>query len=602
MTRPTSSAPSAASWSEQSFRDALQIIAEGLAELVGFGMVVLSVRQGDDLVVVAVAGTAGGQRADGTVESVDEMLGARWPVAHLEALVDVAESWGRFQFVRHDRAPRGNWVWVREPAAVEGDGAWHPNDGAIAPIHDATGELVGAISVDEPRTGRYPDAAHRRVMDRYAEEAAGVMISALEREALEGRLALAESARLLLRTASRHLSLDTLLDETGPAFLEAFAAAGLWLRIMGSAETLLPGSRHQLPVGTPSQEVADNLSLAAEGLWEHQRAAIVYVDGRSRNTVLDDEATDVLRALVRETGFGSVLHAPIGAGSECLGSLVMAREPGQPDWSGAELDLATEVARDLGRIIRNGQTYTRVQELVRELRELDAHKSRLIAMISHELKNPLTVLLANGELLEAELDGDPAALARLADVDANAHRMGRVVDNLLLLSKLADPDTPLVERDVDLRPVFGQVEAAFAASMGQRRITLRTTLPEEPLVVRGDPTELRTMLANVIGNGIKFSDDGSQVDVVVTASRDAVEVTVVDHGIGISPEDQGRLFTSFFRSQDPAALTRPGSGLGLGMVDRILRRHGGRAEVRSTLGQGTTVRIVLPVRTPDEGH
>jgi signal transduction histidine kinase len=595
----TISAPRAASWSEQSFRDALQIIAEGLAELVGFGMVVLSVRQGDDLVVVAVAGASGARRHDGTVETAEEMLGARWPVADVVDLLEVAESWGRFQFVPHDRAPRHSWAWVRESVPPTDEGDWHPNDGAIAPIHDATGELVGAISVDDPRTGRYPDAAQRRVMDRYAEEAASVMVSALEREALEGRLELAESARQLLRTASRHLSLDTLLDETGPAFLEAFAAAGLWLRILGSAETLLPGSRHQLPVGMPSEQTADDLSRAAEGLWERQQAAIVYVDGRSRNTVLDDAGIDTMRAIVRDSGFGSVLHAPIGAGSECLGSLVMSRDPGQPDWSVAELDLAAEVARDLGRIIRNGQTYTRVQGLVRDLRGLDAHKSRLIAMISHELKNPLTVLLTNGELLEAELDGDPAALARLADVAANAHRMGRVVDNLLLLSKLADPDTPLVERDVDLRPVFAEVESAFTASMGQRRLTLETTLPDGPLVVRGDPTELRTMLANVIGNGIKFSHDGGHVSVTVTASRDAVEVTVVDRGVGISPEDQEQLFTRFFRSQDPAVLARPGSGLGLGMVDRILRRHGGHAEIASTLGQGTTVRILLPTRTPD---
>jgi signal transduction histidine kinase len=289
-----------------------------------------------------------------------------------------------------------------------------------------------------------------------------------------------------------------------------------------------------------------------------------------------------------------MLHAPLGAGDECLGSLVLGRDPGQPDWSEAELDQAAQIARDLGRIIRNGQTYARVQDLVRELRELDAHKSQLIAMVSHELKNPLTVMLANRDLLEPELDADDEAIAHLADIDANAQRMGRVVDNLLLLSKLADPDTPPARGTVDLQPLLREVEAAFAASMGQRGVSLHISVPDHPLVVRGDVAELRTMLANVIGNGIKFSDDGADVEVTVTRGDEAVDVVVVDHGIGMSAEDQGRLFTDFFRSDDPAARARPGCGLGLPIVDRILRRHGGRAEVTSELRRGTTFRIVLP--------
>jgi signal transduction histidine kinase len=285
----------------------------------------------------------------------------------------------------------------------------------------------------------------------------------------------------------------------------------------------------------------------------------------------------------------------MGAGTECLGSLLLARDPGQPDWSAAEVEQAVEVARDLGRILRNGQTYARAQELVRDLRELDAHKSQLIAMISHELKNPLTVLLANRDLLEPELEDDPTALARLADIDANAQRMGRVVDNLLLLSKLADPDTTTEQREVDLRPLLGEVEAAFTASMGQRGVSLTIAAPDQPLVVMGDAAELRTMLANVIGNAIKFSDDGADVAVTVSTARDVLEVVVVDHGIGMSEADQERLFSDFFRSDDPAARTRPGCGLGLAIVDRILRRHGGRAEVTSELGRGTTFRVVLPL-------
>ena len=585
-----------ATWSEQSFQDALQIITEGLTELVGFGMAVISVRRGNDLVVVAIAGAEGARRADGRLDSPDEMVGTCWPIASLQELLDVAEDWGRFKFVRHDRAPRTSWIWVREADGTPDEGAWHPNDGALAPIHDANGDLVGAISVDDPRTGRYPDAAQRRVMDKYAAEAAQVVLSALEREALERRLKLAEGARRLVRTASRHLSLERLLDETSPVFLEAFAASGLWLRIRGASEALIAGSPHQLEVTLPNEELSAAITRAAEQLWERRQAAAVYADGRLRNAVLEPSHSGAVQQVLRSGQVGSVLHAPIGAGEECLGSLVLARDIGQPDWSSAELDQAAEIGRDLGRIIRNGQTYSRVQELVRELRALDTHKSHLIAMVSHELKNPLTVLLANRDLLTTEFDDDPAVLDRLADVDANAQRMGGVVDNLLLLAKLADPDTPHVTKAVGIRRLVNEVVSTLDATSGRHGVSLVVSGLDDPLVVDGDAGELRTMLTNLIGNALKFSDTGGRVAVSLSGSDEEVEVAVVDHGIGISPEDQEKLFSDFFRSHEPAAAARPGSGLGLAIVDRILRRHGGEVKVESTLGSGSTFRVRLPRR------
>jgi signal transduction histidine kinase len=300
-----------------------------------------------------------------------------------------------------------------------------------------------------------------------------------------------------------------------------------------------------------------------------------------------------VRGLIRQGGLGSVLHAPIGAGSECLGSFILTRDPGAPDWSAAELAQAAEVGRDLGRMIRNGQTLTRAQELVRDLFELDAYKSHLIAMISHELKNPLTVLTAHRDLLEPELTG-PADRAALAAIDAGTRRMSRVVDNLLVLARLADPDTPHVDRELDLHDLLDDVRSELAAAASRRGVALRLAAPAGPLLLRGDQAQLRTMLANLVENGLKFSDDGGAVEVTVARRGTGVEISVTDGGIGISEADRGRLFTDFFRADDPAARARPGSGLGLTIVDRILRRHGGRVEVDSRPGEGSTFRVWLP--------
>lgn len=588
--------PSAATWSEQAVSDALQIAAEGLAELVGFGTVVISVRRGGEFVVVAVAGKDGAVRVDGTREELSDMLGSRWQLSHLEALLSVAEDWGRFKFIHHDRAQREWWKWAPAGDHETGPGEWHRHDGAIAPIHDADGVLRAAISVDEPRSGRYPDDAQRRVMDKYADQAAQVILSALEREALTGRLRLAARTREIIRTASRHLSLDTLLTETQAAFYEAFDASGLWVRVRPSAggqgRWLVRAAREVGP--PPDLAFQTALDARADQLWTEGRVAVACVDDPPPGQDADPSAFLPARTFLRQEGLRSAIHAPLGTPDGCFGSLIIGRRGEASLWSDVERQAVRDLGRDLGRLIVNARAFAEAEHTVSELRELDAYKSRLVSTISHELKNPLTVVLAHLDLLAADLADDPVALARVARVDANAQAMQQVVDNLLLLAKIADPDVPLTRRDVDLAALAAECEDRFAAALADRGIRLRVTAPPAGTVVGGDAAELRALLGNVVGNAIKFSPDGGTVDVALTAHAARVEVVVTDHGPGIAAHEQDRLFTDFFRSEDPAAQARAGSGLGLAIVERIARRHGGRVAVVSEHGAGSTFRVTLP--------
>jgi signal transduction histidine kinase len=119
-------------------------------------------------------------------------------------------------------------------------------------------------------------------------------------------------------------------------------------------------------------------------------------------------------------------------------------------------------------------------------------------------------------------------------------------------------------------------------------------LPRGQVVVPGRPDELHRMLANLLSNALKYSDDGATVAIGLALDGEHVVLSVVDHGLGISEEDQRDLFREFFRSHNPEALSRPGTGLGLVIVDRIVRRHGGGIALESVLGQGTTVTVRLP--------
>jgi two-component system, OmpR family, phosphate regulon sensor histidine kinase PhoR len=130
-----------------------------------------------------------------------------------------------------------------------------------------------------------------------------------------------------------------------------------------------------------------------------------------------------------------------------------------------------------------------------------------------------------------------------------------------------------------------------------RSITIDTSLEGGAVPVPGRPDELHRLLANLLSNALKYSDDGASVAVELADADGHVELRVVDHGLGISEGDQQDLFREFYRSTNPEALARPGSGLGLVIVDRIVRRHGGSVAVDSTLGRGTTVTVTLPTGT-----
>jgi signal transduction histidine kinase len=112
--------------------------------------------------------------------------------------------------------------------------------------------------------------------------------------------------------------------------------------------------------------------------------------------------------------------------------------------------------------------------------------------------------------------------------------------------------------------------------------------------VLGAATELDQVVANLVGNAVKYTPDGGSVTVSLSRSGDEVVLQVADTGIGISAEDQEQLFTEFFRSNNPQAVAQPGTGLGLTIVARIVARHGGRLHLTSELGAGSTFRVVLP--------
>lgn len=567
--------------------DGLQLIAESVTEMVGFQVAIISTITDDHLRSVAVAGSD---------EARAQLLDAATPMDVIREEIARSDNWGRFKFVPSERATdsMSEWGWV--PDFVPGDGAdaWHPLDLLIAPLHDVTGALVGLVSIDLPVNGRRPDAVQRILLEKYAAQAERAVQFALERRALSEQIRLSTAAREIVRNASVQLAIEDLLQQCGAALTQGFRAGGSWIQTFDE-EVVGSGAIHSAQgadIHLP-EALVTVAETAAHTLWAMQQSAII-VRNPTDLGVLTLEQWGQIDVFMERIGAAALLFVPLGAGSTCVGNLVLTRVEGQQHWSPTEADAALDIGHDLGRAILNARTFAREHRLVKELTALDVYKGQLIATISHELKSPLTAIVGHLEMLESAPEVGPRTRTSLAAIERGAQRLQRVVDDLLLLSKVGDPDNAIIPAPVAVQPILRELVDLHDLAAQRAGITVTLDVPSELVCVLGDAEEIDRLLANLLSNAVKYSRTDTTVTVGLRRERDEVVLTVADAGIGISAEDQEQLFREFFRSADPVARAQPGTGLGLAIVGRIVERHHGTIEVDSTLGVASTFTVRLP--------
>jgi len=235
------------------------------------------------------------------------------------------------------------------------------------------------------------------------------------------------------------------------------------------------------------------------------------------------------------------------------------------------------------------------EKLARE-RELAALQRNFVSMVSHEFRTPLTVIDGQAQrlrTLRAQLAPDD--LARRAERIRDAvTRMTTLINGILQAAPMADGELPFDPEPVDLARTLQAVCEQQAEVADQHRLSWDfSQLPGTAVV---DANLLRQAMENLLSNAVKYSPPGSDVHVRGWYEAGHVHVAVEDHGIGIPEADRGRLSERYFRGRNVG--TRAGSGLGLHVVQAIVARHGGRLDVASREGEGSTFTIVLPHTTP----
>ena len=568
----------------------LQLIADSLTALAGFEMATISVARADGHLHMVVVSGQDSARAD--------LLGTVTPIERLEAELARADDWGIFKFVPAERLdPTADvYGWIPTMTTVDAAGAWNPLDLLVAPLRDDAGKLRGTLIVDVPTDGLRPNPEKRAVLGRHAVQAQRAILLALEREELSEQVRLAEAARDVIRRAGRELDPDEILNSLSTGLVDVLDLTDFWLHMSKPGGRGIRTKVYREDFKLPIEDLTSPFMVDyGQYLWDQRSITVQTPDGAERLPHPDPETQQLITEWIRHYKVGSIVGVPIGSGQTWYGAMLLGRGPDKPHWSELELITAADLGRDFGRVVHNSRAYLRQKAAVDSLRELEAHKSRLIATVAHELKNPLSAFRWNIESLPyAESEEEYAEV--LTALTRNRDRTEKIVADLAMLSKVSDPDHLPTTVPIQVAPVLEEVYSQLSAETPTSDAhELVFEMPSDDVYVTLAPGDLDRVVINLVTNAIKYSPEGGQVIVSTRTSPGWFELRVTDHGLGISPEDQDRLFTEFFRSTNPTALKQPGTGLGLTIVSRIVSRRGGLISVDSTPGVGSTFRVTLPI-------
>ncbi len=235
------------------------------------------------------------------------------------------------------------------------------------------------------------------------------------------------------------------------------------------------------------------------------------------------------------------------------------------------------------------------------LRESERRKDEFIAMLSHELRNPLGALRNSVLVLERAAPESERAVRARSVIRRQAEHMARLVDDLLDVTRIARGKIELRRERLDARDVVVRVAEDYHAAMEERGLAFRTSLAPEPLWVEADATRLAQIVGNLLANAAKFVTRGARVSLVIRRAGAHAEIVVRDGGPGIDPALLAHVFEPFVQGESTLARVGGGLGLGLALVKGIAELHGGSASASSRVGDGTEFVVRLPLAASAPG-
>ncbi len=392
---------------------------------------------------------------------------------------------------------------------------------------------------------------------------------------------LSESSRVFLR----HQTVDDLMPDA--------------LRLIAGAAGLKVGAAlvHNPNTGDFEEQatVGDTVPGLVRRLKELGLVELARGGARVCVEAADQQLAHMLKVAEKD-GFHGFVVAPLEAKGEMLGLVFLPfrRDQFVPE---SALTTLSSLCDQAALAVRNIQ-YT--EELARkneELTHLDELKSDFMATMSHELRTPLTSIIGYSDMMLAGMTGElnEKQTTFAESILQSGETLLSLINDILDLTKLEAGRLELNHETVDLRAALLAVLPVVKPRAQDKRIRISTFLPTDLPPVWADPGKLNQILLNLLTNGVKYTHENGSVSVEARPLGDMVEIWVNDTGIGISKEDQERVFQRFTQVDSSATRSQGGTGLGLAITKELVELHGGTIRVQSKLGKGSSFIFTLPI-------
>jgi signal transduction histidine kinase len=450
-------------------------------------------------------------------------------------------------------------------------------------------DTIGVMVLTRRHVERFADK-HIEILKVFADQAViaiqNVRLFTELRESLEQQTASSEILQVISQSPT---DVQPVLD----------VVASAARRFCGATDALIT-----LREGNHSVVVAhDGVLNASPGrrheITPHNVTGRAMLDGRTWH-IADATSTDAaefpgLADRARKNKWRAAVVAPMLREGGAVGT-IMLRKPEPGPFSARQIALLETFAAQAVIAIENVRLFTEIQEKSRQLEIASQHKSQFLANMSHELRTPLNAIIGYTEMMADGLYGDVSEKAQgvLERVQSNGRHLLGLINDVLDLSKIEAGQLVLAMEEYSVADMVATVLSATESLARTKGLTLGSDVPAGLPTGTGDARRLTQVLLNLVGNAIKFTDQGS-VEVRAAQVDGRFELSVVDTGFGIAPEDQAKIFEEFQQVDNTSTRKKGGTGLGLSISRRIVELHGGRITVESDVGKGSTFKVTVPI-------
>ncbi len=383
------------------------------------------------------------------------------------------------------------------------------------------------------------------------------------------------------QAVAQSLDLTQIIDSALDKVIKAIQVDAGYVHLIENGRLVLYG--HQGLTPHTVEEIKSIESDKSISMRIHRQAEPIIINK------IDTEPS--LASLCKE-GYQSYAGVPLTIVGDCIGVIGVATLL-KHDFTSKEVELLAAIGKEISIAVQNAQLYEEASS-VRALKKLDALRTEFLANVSHELRTPLAVIKGSASsLLQPDVNFDEQAWRDfLQSIDKDADRLTRLVEDLLLMSRLESGALEVKKEPLHLAKIIEAVKDGLdnLTVKHQLQIDIPVNLPQ----VMVDAIRIGEVLTNLVENAVKYSEEGSQITIQAHPNGSKIIVSVIDEGIGIPQELQQKVFDRFYQVASHKAGTRKGTGLGLSICRGLVEAHGGSIWVESTPEKGSKFSFSIP--------